>query len=106
VVIDKERAYLLDRCLRLEAKIAALEGRATEVLPPPAPFPPSLPPAVLDFTRRITRATTPAEIAQMRDLRRRGMRYEAIAARVSRSIWTARHYTKDVLIEREGMGYE
>ncbi len=84
---DRECAYLLERCLRLEARIAVLEGYHAAPL--------------LSSGRRRFYATTPAEIAHMRELRRRGLIYAEIARRVSRSECTARHYTKDVLIERE-----
>jgi hypothetical protein len=86
VITNDAYASVLERCLRLEAKIARIE--------------------ITELPRRIVRATTADEIVQMRELRRRGFNYTEIGRRVARSAWTARHYTKDVLIEREGMGYD
>ena len=99
--------YLLERCLRLEARIAQLEGRATESPPPQPPVLaeramaplPSL--RLAPPVRRIERTATAGEIAHLRDLRRRGMGYTAISRVTPFSAATARRYTHDVLMERE-----
>lgn len=106
-MIDDERAYLLERCLRLEAQIAILQGH--NIIAPPQPaqrwgLDGPLPSVVLRHPKhqhRIRHAVTADEVAQMRELRRRGFCYGEIARRMSRSVWTARRHTFDVLIERE-----
>jgi hypothetical protein len=103
VVADRERTYLLERCLRLELRIAQLEGRATESPAPTvhdvqhAQSPARVEPV---FVRRIYRAATADEIALVRELRRRGMSYNDIGYRVGRSEHMARRYAKDVPIEQ------
>jgi DNA-binding NarL/FixJ family response regulator len=97
VLIDEERRYYVERCLRLEAEIARLSGIFVEELPPPCAK--ELPLAVtlaIVRGRRIHHAVTPDEIAQMRQLRRSGLSYNQIASRMGRAEQTARRYTMDV----------
>lgn len=102
-MLDSEREYLLERCLRLEAQVAMLQGHAIEPLPPierqisPDPLPSV---TLLRPTRRITRAATSDEITHMRALRRSGLCFDEIARRMARSTWTVRKYTKDVQAEQ------
>lgn len=89
-----ERAHLLDRCLRLEARVL---GIAIEPLadiayetrrPSGAPF------------RRKQRSITSADIALMRDLRARGLSYHAIAQKLACADATVRTYVLDVQVGR------
>lgn len=74
---------LLARCLRLEAKIVALEReRATAWPARPA--------------RRAHFKATPADIATMRTLRAQGMALEDIAMQLRWSYPTVRRYTANV----------
>lgn len=105
---DDERRYFVERCLRLELKIAVLEGRANESPPPEPPrlAEPKRPilstvPSSLTWPRRLGRRASVAEIETMRALRRRGLCYNEIGRRTQFSEQTTRHYTKDILIERE-----
>jgi hypothetical protein len=103
VVTVDERAYLLERCLRLEAQIAMLQGHTIALSAPTQrwSFDGPLPSVVLKHPKhqhRIRRAVTTDEIMQMRNLRRRGMAYEDIARRMARSTWTARRHTFDIAI--------
>ncbi len=104
---DEERAYLLARCLRLEIRIAQLEGH--NVAPPleqiarrsldAGPLPSRK--LSMAWPHRPQRYATANDIAQMRDLRRRGLCFNEIARRTHFSEQTARRYTKDMLIEQE-----
>lgn len=104
---DRERE-LLERCLRLELKIAKLEGRTTESPPPPAPVLVDLTLRCAPATQspslvyRIQRRVTPEEATQMRELKRRGFSNPQIGQRVGGfSECTVRRKTKDVLLEQE-----
>lgn len=85
-----DRADLLDRCLRLEARLLGV------VVDPPVARPNPSPPQ--RGARRVYRKVTPADIVQMRDLRARGLSYYAIAQRVAFAESTARIYTRDVQV--------
>lgn len=91
----ERECQLLERCLRLEATIARLNGETTVELPPIAL---RLPPLVPPVHGRQRRATA-AEIATMRALRARGYSYNAIGRSLKFSNSTARHHTADVLRE-------
>lgn len=82
---DQERIYLLIRCLRLELKIARLEQLERSNWPSP----------------KKQHKATPAEIAQMRALREKGLSYNEVARRTRFSDNTARRKTKDILIEQK-----
>jgi hypothetical protein len=91
-----ERQYLLIRCLRLEARLLGVEI---------APFDPAAydarPPFHLrqrGFVGQMHRKVMPEDIVQMRALRKQGLSYNAIAARVGFAEATARLYTRDVCI--------
>jgi hypothetical protein len=88
--IEAERRYYVERCLRLELKIARLEGHPGERLK-----------ALVPPVRQRPWRATDADKAKMRDLRRRGMEYKQIGQRTGFSYTTARLYTRDVLFERE-----
>lgn len=70
--------YLLKRCLLLEARIGALEGRAAESMP-------ATPPA-----RRVQRPLAPADIATIHALRLRRLSSVQIARRLRCSETTVR----------------
>jgi hypothetical protein len=104
---DEERIYWIERCLRLELRIAILEGYATESPPPPPPrlvelqLAPLLPRESQPSPHRSLRNATDEEIASMRDLKQRGLSNTQVGRRVGFSECTVRRYTRDVLIERE-----
>jgi len=92
----RDRAALLERCLRLEAQLlgVAVDPPVVEPLPPP-------PVERVVVMHGITfRKTTPADVAAMRELRARGLSYKAISQRVGFSESTARIYTLDVQVAR------
>lgn len=88
-----ERTYLLDRCLRLEARVLGiaiepLADIAYETRRSGAP------------PRRKQRSITPIDIALMRDLRKRGLSYHAIAQKLACADTTVRTYVLDVQVGR------
>lgn len=88
-----ERAHLLDRCLRLEARVLGiavepLADIASETRRPGAPL------------RRKQRSITSAEIVLMRDLRARGLSYHAIAQKLACADTTVRTYVLSVQVGR------
>lgn len=92
-VMINERAHLLDRCLRLEARVL---GIAVEPLAD-----------IVHETRRSgapprrkQRSIAPADIALMRDLRARGLSYHAIAQKLACADATVRTYVLDVQVGR------
>jgi hypothetical protein len=97
VTTDREQ-YLLERCLRLEARIAVLEGHAVAPMAPEVAGPPA---ARMQLRRRIQRRANASDIAQMRLLRRRGLTPAQIGRQLGFSDTTTRAYTRDVLCERE-----
>jgi len=90
-----DRAALLERCLRLEARLLGVAVDPPVVEPPP---PPASPRVVVQMRGVTFRKTTPADVAAMRELRARGMSYKAISQRVGFSESTARIYTLDVRV--------
>jgi hypothetical protein len=85
---DQGRAHeLLARCLRLEAKIVALECERARAWPA-RPL------------RRPYRVVRPADAAQMRALRQSGLAVQDIADQLHWSNPTVRRYTTGVLVER------
>ena len=96
MAFDSQMIHLLDRCLRLEAQLL---GVALD--PPPDPLRAALrPPRPARNERRRQRRVTSADIAQMRDLRARGLSYHAIAQRVIFGATTVRTYVRDVQVAR------
>lgn len=91
-----ERAYLLDRCLRLEARLLGV------VVDPPSEVAYEVRRArpAQHTVYRKRRNVTPADIAQMRDLRARGLSYHAIAQRVLFAETTVQTYVRDVQVTR------
>lgn len=75
--MSDERAYLLERCLRLEAQIVTLKYERAESWPLP----------------RIRREVHADDVEQMRTLRQRGLAYNAIARRMGWSFSTVYRYT-------------
>jgi len=93
--------YLLERCMRLEARIAELQGRSTESPPPPPPLMADLPifalarSPSLTWPHRIQHRATPDDIAQMRELKTRGLSNPQVGRRTGFSECTVRRYTRD-----------
>lgn len=92
-----DRVYLLDRCLRLEARLL---GITVDSPPEVASVVPPVPTAIQHprGTRRAYRNVEPADIAQMRALRASGLSYRAIAQRVAFADATVRTYVRDVQV--------
>lgn len=93
----EERTYLLERCLRLEAQllgVAVDPPREAAHTAPPVPTTIQHPRG----TRRAYRTVEPADIAQMRELRARGLSYRAIAKQVAFADATVRTYVRDVQV--------
>lgn len=86
-----ERAYLLTRCLKLESRIAWLEGQAENL--------PYIEKALV--ARRIQRYASVDEIAQMRNLREKGRGVSVIALALHVSAGTVRKYTRDIVMSKE-----
>lgn len=77
--------YLLERCIRLEAKLLGIEVAPARIQSQP-----------LLLERKKQQRVTPVQIAQMRELRARGASYTEIARRTKVSQSTARDYALDI----------
>lgn len=77
---DEDRMYWLERCLRLELKIADLEQQRAASWPSP----------------RKHRRASPVDIAQAREWRAQGRSCTEIARRLHISDRTVSRYTKDM----------
>jgi len=101
VTTDREQ-YLLERCLRLEAEVARLRGYAVAPLEPEITRPAASPLVPrIQLKRHVQRRASAADIAQMHDLRRRGLTPVQIGRQLGFSDTAVRGHTRDVLMERE-----
>jgi DNA-binding NarL/FixJ family response regulator len=83
-----ERRYLLERCLRLEARIAALEQERASGW----------------ATSRRRREVQAADREKMHALLRRGLSYNEIGKRLGWADTTVRAHTREVRLDREAAG--
>jgi len=109
---DEERVYYIERCLRLEAELARALGLSCEIILPAIKrrsLYDDTPPFHISFrdmpvkpaqrsvhSYRPQRKITSDDAAKMRDLRRTGLSYEKIGARLQFSPSTVRIHTFDV----------
>jgi hypothetical protein len=90
-----ERQYLLDRCLRLEARLLGVEVAPFDPATDEAPPEPARPPT---FVGKRYRKVTAEDARTMRVLREQGLSYYAIAKRLGFGYSTVRVYAWNVWV--------